>query len=47
MAGGTKVHSLFYELMKRFKWGKEFKPLHPVEDMEIEFDEETEEVDIK
>ena len=35
------------ELMKRFDHGKSFKMLDPIEDMEIEFDPETDSMDIK
>lgn len=34
------------ELLKRFDNGKTLKELHPIDDMEIEFDEETDEMDI-
>ena len=32
-AGGSKIQALYLELMKRFNWGKDFKTLHPIEDM--------------
>jgi len=34
------------ELMKRFNWGRNFKQLHPIDDMEIEFDQENDPEDI-
>lgn len=33
--------------MKRFDYGNQFKELHPIEDMEIEFNEIIDEIDIK
>ena len=41
------VEMMFFELLKRFDNGKTLKQLDPIEDMEIEFDEETDELDIK
>lgn len=33
------VEAMFMELMRRFDYGAKFNTLHPVEEMEIEFDE--------
>lgn len=41
------VELMFMELLKRFDQGRTLKELDPIEDMEIEFDEETDELDIK
>jgi len=46
------IELMFLEIMKRFEFGKTIKILHPLDDMEIEFDKGTEEdpgdsVDIK
>jgi len=38
---------MFFELLKRFEGGKTLKQLDPIEDMEIEFDEDTDDIDIK
>ena len=38
---------MFFELLKRFDGGNQLKQLDPIEDMEIEFDEEHDEIDIK
>jgi len=35
------------ELMKRFEYGDSLKTLDPVEDMQIEYDEDYDEIDIK
>jgi len=35
------------ELLKRFENGKTLKPLDPIEDMEIDYDPDTDELDIK
>ena len=35
------VELMYLELMKRFDGGKTLKTLHPINDMEIEFDPET------
>lgn len=41
------VEMMFFELLKRFDNGKGLKVLDPIEDMEIEFDEEQDDIDIK
>jgi len=41
------VEMMYTELLKRFDKGKTLKTLDPIEDMEIEFDEDTDELDIK
>lgn len=33
--------------MKRFDYGNQFKELHPIEDMEIEYNENVDEINIK
>jgi hypothetical protein len=38
---------MYNELMKRFDYGKEIKELHPIEDMEIEFEEDVDTLNIK
>jgi hypothetical protein len=38
---------MFEQLMKRFDFGNQFKELHPIEDMEIEFNENVDEINIK
>lgn len=40
------VEMMFMELMKRFENGKTLKLLDPIEDMEIEFDKDEDELDI-
>lgn len=37
---------MYFELLKRFESGNTLKLLDPIEDMEIEFDEETDNLDI-
>ena len=37
---------MYLELLKRFEGGKTLKVLHPISDMEIEFDPETDKMDI-
>lgn len=41
------VELMYLELLKRFDGGKSLKELDPIGDMEIEFDPETDEMDIK
>lgn len=41
------VELMYLELLKRFEGGKTLKTLHPINDMEIEFDPETDQMDIK
>ena len=38
---------MYLELMKRFDFGNQLKELHPIEDMEIEFVEDVDEINIK
>ena len=38
---------MYMELLKRFEQGKTLKMLDPIEDMEIEFDPDTDTIDIK
>lgn len=38
---------MYFELLKRFDGGKALKELDPIEDMEIEFDDEQDDLDIK
>lgn len=38
---------MYLELLKRFEGGKTLKQLHPIDDMEIEFDAEDDKIDIK
>jgi hypothetical protein len=40
------VEMMYFELLKRFESGNTLKLLDPIEDMEIEFDEETDNLDI-
>lgn len=40
------VELMYLELLKRFDGGKTMKVLHPIEDMEIEFDAEEDKIDI-
>jgi len=40
------VELMFMELLKRFDQGNSLKELDPIEDMEIEFDKETDDLDI-
>ena len=40
------VELMYLELLKRFEGGKTLKVLHPISDMEIEFDPETYKMDI-
>lgn len=35
---------MYHEIMKRFDFGKDMKTLHPINDMEIEYCEGTDEV---
>lgn len=30
------IEAMYFEIMKRFKYGKDLKTLHPIQDMEIE-----------
>jgi hypothetical protein len=41
------VELMYLELLKRFEGGKTLKTLHPINDMEIEFDPETDQMDIR
>lgn len=41
------VEMMYFELLKRFDQGKSLKELDPIEDMEIEFDEQDDDLDIK
>jgi hypothetical protein len=41
------VELMYMELLKRFEGGKTLKKLHPIEDMEIEYDADDDEHDIK
>ena len=41
------VELMYLELLKRFEGGKTMKHLHPIEDMEIEFDADEDTIDIK
>ena len=41
------VELMYLELLKRFEGGKTLKQLHPINDMEIEYDAETDAMDIK
>ena len=45
------IELMYFEIMKRFNYGKDLKTLHPIQDMEIEHnpaeDDEPEEMDIK
>lgn len=41
------VELMYLELLKRFEGGKTLKTLHPINDMEIEFDHETDQMDIR
>tara|TARA_B110000285_G_scaffold233177_1_gene306168 strand:+ start:2587 stop:2805 length:219 start_codon:yes stop_codon:yes gene_type:complete len=41
------VELMYLELLKRFEGGKTLKKLHPIEDMEIEYDADDDEHDIK
>ena len=38
---------MYMELLKRFDQGKNFKMLDPIEDMEIEYDPDSDSMDIK
>ena len=41
------VEMMYNELLKRFEFGKTLKTLDPIEDMEIEYDEDTDDIDIQ
>lgn len=41
------VEAMYLELMRRFDYGDKFIGLHPVDEMEIVFDEEQDSADIK
>lgn len=41
------VEMMYFELLKRFDGGNSLKLLDPIEDMEIEFDPETDDLDIR
>lgn len=45
------IELMYFEIMKRFNYGKDLKTLHPIQDMEIEHttpeDGEPEQMDIK
>jgi hypothetical protein len=41
------IELMFEQLMKRFDYGSVFKELHPIEDMEIEFNENVDDINIK
>ena len=45
--GSKTVELMYNELMKRFSYGSDFKSLHPIDDMEITFDQELDAADIK
>ena len=38
---------MYLELMRRFDFGEKFTALHPIDEMEIAFDEEQDSADIK
>lgn len=38
---------MYFELLKRFEGGDTLKFLDPLEDMEIEYDEDEDDIDIK
>jgi len=40
------VEMMYMELLKRFDQGRSLKTLHPINDMEIEHDPETDEMNI-
>ena len=41
------VEVMYKELLRRFESGKTLKLLHPIEDMEIEYDQDEDDIDIK
>ena len=41
------VEMMYMELLKRFENGNSLKILDPIEDMQIEYDADTDEIDIK
>jgi hypothetical protein len=41
------VEVMYKELLRRFESGKTLKLLHPIEDMEIEYDRDEDDIDIK
>lgn len=41
------VEAMYLELMRRFDYGDKFTALHPIDEMEICFDEEQDTADIK
>lgn len=41
------VELMYLELLKRFEGGKTLKHLHPIDDMEIEFDPQEDTIDVK